>query len=52
MIHEIGETDQHRRQTDQTVQDRYQLRHLGHFDFFGQDETDGAANDNSANRIR
>ena len=47
MVHKIGETDQYRGQTNETVQDRNQFGHLGHLDFFGKHKTDGTANGNA-----
>ena len=47
MIEKIGKSDQHCRHPDQTVQDGYQFRHLGHCDFFGEHEADRPANYNS-----
>ena len=37
--------NQHRRQANEAVQNRHQLRHLGHFDFLRQTNTDSAADD-------
>ena len=37
--------NQYRRQTNEAVQNRHQLRHLGHFNFFRQADTNCAADD-------
>ena len=42
-IHEAGIADQHRRDTDETVHDRDQFRHLGHFHFERGARTDQTA---------
>ena len=44
MIDEIGIADQHRRDTDETVHDCDQLRHLGHFHLESSSRSDHSAN--------
>ena len=45
-----GETDQHRRHADETVEHGDQFRHTGHLDLKGQADTDGGTDDQRRNK--
>ena len=47
-VKEGGAGDQHRGETDQAVERRHQLRHVGHRDFAGDEEADAAADQDRA----
>ncbi len=49
-IHEVGEADQHGRQTDQAVQDGDQFRHLRHLHAAREAEADEPADDQPADQ--
>ncbi len=46
-----GDRNEHRRQADHAVHERYQLRHLGHFYAFGHDGASGTADQQADNHI-
>ena len=43
VLRKVPMADQHRRQTDEAVQGRHQLRHGGHLDAHGEDGADHGA---------